>query len=559
MKLVSESYEEFQKNKELDEGIKNVVQKAVKSVKNMFKKAGKFFVGLGKNGEEIVTVVPPVNIAIMIKDEMINPAISIIPSKEDIELDPSLQSETEEKLLAKRESISESYAGAAFVKNKLFEIEVPLQHPDKDIGNVDEKEFKRLLRLQLNNPRATPLLVWGAIGVGKTQIVKAVIKARGAGRVVDVPTSKMQPDDWALPATYNVKDFSGEETGTILAKDVPKDWLPCYLPSGDADKDAEQDEIANMGAGGIIFFDELSRANPMVQNTCLKIMDERLIGDYVLGSKWSLIAASNREEDEEDGIHFEKALGNRFTQLNYEATHQDFRDYATGTKRPYKPNKGRRFEGKWGGDQPIDQRIIDFLDFHPDLFYTATTGENQTIFASPRSWKNASDKIGLLIQDAAKHDEIVTERDISNMLGYHVGMGIAEKFNTFIRIMRTFSPEDIRKVLEDPMKAKLPKKTGSSFDPVETGAFLSLACSATSESNLSPEQFANWARYLVRLNNATLAVKGFTNMISYHEYIRPQTGEKDKEGNVLKDKEGKAQDTYQEGYDIFIKKYGDDF
>lgn len=558
MKLVSESYEEFQENR-VDEGIKDVFKKAVQSVKDMFKKVGKFFVGLGKNGEEIVTVVPPVNIGIMIKDDMINPAISVIPSEEDIELDPSLKSETEEKLLKKRETISESYVGAAFIHNKLFEVKVPLQHPDKDIGNADEKEFKRLLRIQMDNPKTHPLLVWGAIGVGKTQIVKQVLAVRGTGRVIDVPTSKMAPDDWALPATYNVKDLSGEETGTILAKDVPKDWLPAYLPTGDPEKDAELDEIANQGQGGIIFFDELSRAHPMVQNTCLKVMDERLIGDYKLGSKWALVAASNREQDEEDGIHFEKALGNRFTQINFEATHQDFRDYATGTKRSYSPNKGRRFEGKWGGDQPIDQRIVDFLDFHPDLFYTATTGEDQAIFASPRSWKNASDKIGLLIQNAAKYDEVVTERDISNMLGYHVGMGIAEKFNTFIRIMRTFSPEDIKKVLEDPMKAKLPKKTGSSFDPVETGAFLSLVCSATTDSNISPEQFANWSKYLVRLNNATLAVKGFTNMISHHEYIRPQTGEVDKEGKKLKDKEGKDQDVYQEGYDIFIAKYGDDF
>lgn len=519
-KLVSESIQEFRKKKALNE--ENIFQKIGQAVKSAFDKVGKFFIGLF-NGEPVPSMVPA-NIGVMDRDRMINSAISYIPSKADIALDPGLVTLTEERALQKRgpDNITESF-------KELFEDRVPLEHPNKNIRNVKKDELYKLVRMVIKNPQSRPYMIWGAPGIGKTQIVQAVLRARSKGRLIDVPTSKMAPDDWALPAIYK------SSTGEMAAADIPKSWLPVYKPSDDPEENAKRDNIANggsadgkvQGEGGIIFFDELSRANPAVQNTCLKIMDERLIGDQVFGSKWAVIAASNRQGDDPDAdISFGKALGNRFSQVNYMPDFESWKEWAI---------------------DKIDPRIIDFLEFNRDYFYTMDDDPDAGIFASPRTWEEASIKMAQYIQDSEEEGERINSRDLANVVGDNVGMDIAKEFEVFLRLLESFKKEDIRKILEKPDKAPLPKKAGSGYDQSEANAILSLVITSTRGKQLPPEEFNNFCKYLVRLDNASLATRAIKMMFSVHPYMNEELG----------DIEGR--DKYKEGVDLFIDKYKDIF
>jgi hypothetical protein len=511
-KLVSESVQEYKERKFLQEG---VFSKIGEVVKGLFRRVGKFFFRL-VNGEPNPRAILPINVGIMDKGNYISDAVSYIPNKADLEMEPGLGSLTADKAIAKRgpDTIKES--------KEIYEAVIALEHPDKNVPNVDKKSLSRWIRMSIDNPKERPLMIWGAPGIGKTQIVKAVLKSmEGKRRLIDVQTSKMAPDDWALPAIYKT------DTGDMKAVDLPKSWLPVYRPSGDPEEDQKLDEAANQGDGGVIFFDELSRAAPSVQNTCLKIMDEKIIGDAVLGSKWSIIAASNRTEDDPDSdISFGKALGNRFTQINYVPDFQSWKEWAI---------------------DKIDPRLLDFLEFNQEYFYNMDDDPEQSIFASPRSWDEASVKLGMLMQDAEKYNEPITNKDITEVIGANVGMDIATEFNTFLRVLDSFKKEDIRKVFTDPDKAPLPKKAGTGYDQSQANAITALVISSTRGKDLDPKEFTNFCKYLVKLDNASLATRALKLMFEVHPDLHEELGEVD------------GRDKYKEGVDIFIEKYRDIF
>jgi len=392
-----------------------------------------------------------------------------------------------------------------------------------------------MLEIAMNNPQSPPLMVWGAPGIGKTGIVNSLIRARDKGeRIIDVQTAKMAPDDWMLPAIYN--KMTGETGGGAgggdaewVATDIPKSWLPVYKPSGNAEEDAKRNDAANEGSGGVIFLDELSRANEAVQNTCLKLVHERKIGDSILGDKWVIISASNRADDDPDSVQsFSTALGNRFDQVNYVPTFDQWKDWAINH---------------------IDSRIIDFLEFNQKYFYTLTTGgdEPASVYASPRSWEAASMGMANLLQWAKENKKEPTMKQYQQFVGRAVGKDIATEFTAFLRLLESYTKEQIQEVLTNPTKARLPRKAGKGFDLAETNALINIIISSTKGKTLAPGEFANFSTYLTRLENASAASSGIKKIFAAHPYMHDEIGEKP------------DRDKYLKGYEIFVAKYEDVF
>ena len=509
--LVCETLQEFQiENGELNEAI---FSKIAGAVKKFFQKVGKLFFFMFQ-GEPTTEAMAPVNVGVLEKDGALYKGVSYIPSQADLEISPDLGS------LNNVQRLSTKRGGDQVTEGELNEVRIKLEHPDKNIPNVDKKELYRRIRMVVKNSLGKPLMIWGAPGIGKTQIVKAVLAANTGGRLIDVQTSKMAPDDWSLPATYKVAE-------ELKARDIPKSWLPVYIKTGDGAEDKRRNEICNAGEGGILFLDELSRASGSVQNTCLKLIDERIIGDAILGDKWSIISASNRAGDDPEGVqNFSTALGNRFSQVNYIPEFKGWKE--------------------WAQDK-IDPRILDFLEFNQEYFYTLDDDPEKGIFASPRSWEAASKNIASLMQDAKDEGYKVTIKDITNAVGSDVGMDIATEFQTFLRLLESFKKEDIKEVLTHPEKARMSKKAGSGYDQSEANALLSLVCTSTRGREITPEEFNNFVAYLIRLDNGSLATRALKMMIDIHPYIHEELGEVE------------GRNKYQKGVDDFIVKYKDIF
>ncbi|MGA3347215.1 MAG: MoxR family ATPase, partial [Terracidiphilus sp.] len=185
-----------------------------------------------------------------------------------------------------------------------------------------------------------PLHIWGACGVGKSQIVAQVADDLDF-EFLDVRAVQLDPVDLR---------------GLPRIKDDQTQWVPPkFLPTT---------------GKGILFLDELTSAPQMTQAGCYQLVLDRKLGEYVLPDGWVVIAAGNPAS--ERGVHFSmpRPLRNRFVHLELEA---DLNDWC-----------------KWAVGAGVRPEIIAFLRFKPDLLHTADATSDANAWPTPRSWEMAS-------------------------------------------------------------------------------------------------------------------------------------------------------------------------
>ena len=235
-------------------------------------------------------------------------------------------------------------------ENMINEVKLHTDAPQAVYNIItDDDDLKHEIKIAIKGQSAR-LMIWGAPGIGKSAILRNVLKELRSDfpdyKLIIKTLSNETPDNFTLP-TYVYKEdgtaaelettlndngsgngkYRTTEKGTpIAATDVPKTWMPVYKPTGDELMDEEMD--AALGHG-LLFIDELSRATPQVLNVVLPLVNEGDFNGYKLGSGWSIVVASNREEDEESGqSNIGNALANRFAQVYYEPTCKTWRKWA---------------------------------------------------------------------------------------------------------------------------------------------------------------------------------------------------------------------------------------
>ena len=267
---------------------------------------------------------------------------------------------------------------------------------------VDDDDLKKEIYIAIKKQTAR-LMIWGAPGIGKSAVIRGLLKEKKADfpdyRLIVKTLSNETPDNFTLP-TYVYKEdgtadklettlndngsgngrYSTKEKGTpIAATDVPKTWMPVYKPTGDEMMDEEME--AALG-NGILFIDELSRATPQVLNVILPLVNEGDFNGYKLGKGWTIIVASNREEDEESGqSSIGNALGNRFAQVYYEPCCKTWRQWAD------KQNYMSPLLLQWLS-MPEHENMSGGKFYYWDYNETSPL-EPTKLMCTPRSWTNA--------------------------------------------------------------------------------------------------------------------------------------------------------------------------
>lgn len=220
-----------------------------------------------------------------------------------------------------------------------------------NIPVIDTIEFEKLLKNRIvdrqKKKRKGNLLIFGAPGIGKSSIANTVIKqynemktSTDSVSLITVNCANLSPGDFMMPTIPIKKDIDGyitrhkddipaiskleyldnneiEELSQALRQQkvsdsAPKTWLPCYKPTSNDVINEILDAAANgtiskdknnprnnveTGSGGIILFDELFRADPAIFNQLMTFLLTREMDGWVLGSKWAIVACSNRPAD----------------------------------------------------------------------------------------------------------------------------------------------------------------------------------------------------------------------------------------------------------------------
>ncbi|MFA5627797.1 MAG: AAA family ATPase [Thiohalomonadaceae bacterium] len=206
------------------------------------------------------------------------------------------------------------------------------------IAEVLEQEFA-----SAHEGYHTPVMLWGPPGVGKSQMV-AQVGVRHQVPVIDIRLSQMEPSDLR---------------GIPFRVDGHVEWaVPAMLP-----------DAKRHGLAGILFLDEINSAPPAVSAAAYQLILDRRLGEYQVPADWAIFAAGNRQGDRGVTYVMPAPLANRFAHFEVEA-HLD--DWVL-----------------WAYQHGVDERIIAFLRFRPELLFDFVPAHNPIAFPSPRSWEFA--------------------------------------------------------------------------------------------------------------------------------------------------------------------------
>jgi MoxR-like ATPase len=206
------------------------------------------------------------------------------------------------------------------------------------IKRILEQEF-----LSAEEGHHTPVMLWGPPGVGKSQLISQVAAAHGA-RVIDIRLSQMEPSDLR---------------GIPFRVENRVEWaVPALLP-----------DAARHGERGVLFLDEITSAAPTVSAAAYQLILDRRLGEYAVPPGWAIFAAGNRQGDRGVTYAMPAPLANRFSHFEFEVNLDDWVAWAYGAG--------------------LDERVIAFLRFRPELLFNFDPAHNPVAFPSPRSWEFA--------------------------------------------------------------------------------------------------------------------------------------------------------------------------
>ncbi len=186
----------------------------------------------------------------------------------------------------------------------------------------------------------TPVMLWGAPGVGKSEIV-AQVAAGEAVALIDLRLSQLEPSDLR---------------GIPFREGDHVEWsVPSMMP-----------DTGRHGPAGILFLDEINAAVPSVAAAAYQLILDRRLGDYRVPDGWAIFAAGNRLGDRGITYAMPAPLANRFTHLEVEPDPEDWQAWARG--------------------QGVDPRLRAFLDTRRDLLLDFRPDAEAHAFPTPRSW-----------------------------------------------------------------------------------------------------------------------------------------------------------------------------
>ncbi|MCG6939639.1 MAG: hypothetical protein LJE69_00105, partial [Thiohalocapsa sp.] len=243
----------------------------------------------------------------------------------------------------------------------------------------------------------------------------------------------------------------------------------------------------DQASGGILFFDELNAAPPLVQASLYQLTLDRRVGEYELPPGWRIVAAGNRAEDASVVYRMPAALANRFVHLDFEV---DVDDWVA-----------------WAMEVQIHPLVIAFIRARRELLLDMKNLERA--FPTPRAWEMLSDVV----------NRMGSPKEAADTLIGVVGEGAALEFIGFCE--RSLTEQAMLKILKRPEKAKLPTGVGElyaliSYVSARAKDDAVLDSAARLLARLSPELAVLLIGDILRVNPALTRKPGYLDFIRQH-------------------------------------------
>lgn len=370
----------------------------------------------------------------------------------------------------------------------------------RDCEDIDSKRLAEILEDAIKNVPAYEgenhggsILIWGAPGIGKSSIPKAIIKNWNAKQdefhkkaLMIVECGDLTVDGFTLPIPVDktveeyledrpkVNDIikkSGIALDSIekikrnmhkISTEAPKSWLPCFKNSTNQDEVNILNDIANghierkyknglvnvseTTEGGILLLDEFFRADESIFKILMQIVLNRTYNDeFILGNKWAIVGCSNRPNDDaevERGYGSTGAVvGTRFLggQYNFIPSFDEWKKWAVSE----------------GG---FDDVTLEFLMFEKDdngeytNWHTIRPEEyekGKSAWPTPRTWSALMNELKLYKKNHGYESIEDIPTDIIKEKGTAIiGGEMAKKYVKFLET-HAKSSVNVKNVLED--------------------------------------------------------------------------------------------------------------
>lgn len=264
-----------------------------------------------------------------------------------------------------------------------------------------------------------PTMIWGAPGLGKSQIVYQYAQSIGA-KLFELRANLFDPVD--VRGGLKVVE---QEDGTYRTKyGVPEDYPD-----------------ANYTGPVVLFIDELPNAPKATQNALLQLILDKKLGTYFLPPQTVIVAAGNRATDRASVSEMPTPVKNRFAHYEIVANIDDW--------------------VQWALQNNVNSTLIGYLRYRPQYLHEMNTKENA--FPTPRSWDMLNRKLTTMSPD--KESQVVGAAAV-------IGDAHAADFIAY-RDVESQMP-DIDQIIAHPGTAAVP--TDTSVIWAVCGALASRAC-----------------------------------------------------------------------------------
>lgn len=419
---------------------------------------------------------------------------------------------------------------------------------------------RRLIRNYKSRIRSN-VLIMGAPGIGKTQLVSSVAKdiAAELGKpipVVIVTLAQMEPTDLnGIPLIFSKEgeqDFvlKMDKKGSVMMDFAIPGWLP-----GEGDEDE-----------GILFFDEINNAPQYVLSASLNLLLDRKTRNYKMPIGWRIWAAGNRSMDA-DVTPLEGRVASRFLGgiVHLVPTIEDWKEWARSESGYFKAEDGEVVE-EWyipneffvfldqseGTGPKDDADVSEFYDqrtgkpiktkfkyfYNFDKSALTATGEGVLVGQpQPRTWAyswaqifdqvlpdfadQVPDDVDPRMKTVSAFNYALNDKDayfdMKEILDDIVGKNAATAFFNFIGIFTKYSDADgsLEDKVDNIFKGSRPRILAEGRpvkDVSERAAIIGLIENKmgqlANQGRLTSDQLANWSRYIVELADKRIINEG---------------------------------------------------
>lgn len=242
-----------------------------------------------------------------------------------------------------------------------------------------------------------PVFVWGAPGIGKSDVVRQVATDLGI-ELIDKRLSQSDPTE--------MKGFpwADQKSGTM--------------------KFFRDDQLPTKGKG-ILFLDELNNAPQAVQAPAYQLILDRRLGSYELPPGWTVVAAGNRAQDRAITHAMSSALKNRFTHLDMEPDLEDWM--------------------QWAMAHDISHLTRGYLRWRQANFCVDKITPEMRAFPTPRAWVKV---------DRIMNNPSLSEAICHELIKGTVGEGVGLEYFGYARTEASLP--DFDEILAKPTTVKVP-------------------------------------------------------------------------------------------------------